>query len=201
MHTQVPKIKIQKRLWWLLCITLEECIRNENEISRNYSQKQHVKWCELMSVFFDTSVEHWWNHRVHFPHPIQFTFDHLDIDRCILVEGCLWSHISHTTSELSPLESSVLDEELDGELMDNWARSSFRRFTPLPLAVVILVVDLVVIRLVRGFLVLLGPFIIGSGNVPSQKNWTYSCIHPLALEVLSLCVPCPIYVFAFVDPN
>ena len=64
------------------------------------------------------------------PHPTHFILDNFAIDRCISVEGCLCSQISHTPSELLPPESSVSDEELDGELLDTLAISLCRRFTP-----------------------------------------------------------------------
>ena len=89
-------------------------------------------------------------------------------------------------SELLPLESSVSDEELDGELLDNWARSSCWRFTPLSRAGVTMVGDVAVIRLLEVFLFC---WVFSWENLkmfPSQKNWTCSFVHPLAGWDLSL---------------
>ena len=42
------KEKFKNALWWLLFITLEECIRNEDEINRNYSKKtRKIKWTNV----------------------------------------------------------------------------------------------------------------------------------------------------------
>ena len=164
-------------------------------------KNQHVKWCELMSVFYrylsgalmeppsTPSASHTVYLWPSWYRPVYSRW------------GCLWSHISHTTSELSPIESSMFDEELDGNW---WKVERDHRFGVSllylwPLSFWYLMLWLFVLSEVFLFCWV---FLLSVLKMfQSQKNWTYSCVHPLALEVLSLCIPCPILVFAFVDPS
>ena len=137
---------------------MSNCIRNENEISRNYSRKpiRKIKWTDvcilwyLSAALIEPPSTPSASHTVYlWPSWYRPVYSRWGLS--------LVAYIAYNVGTITHWILNVR-WRVRWKLMESWARSSFRRFTPLPLAVVILVFDVVVIRLVRGLLVPAGSF-------------------------------------------